>query len=70
MEPRRRLLNEHLISLKSETTLGHKYSTLRNWCMVGLLDANKQRVRLETIKRGGIRVTSKEAIERFYERIS
>jgi hypothetical protein len=38
--------------------------------MVGLLDANKQRVRLETIKRGGIRVTSKEAIERFYERIS
>jgi len=65
-----RLLEEQLFSLKNRSKLGHPYSTLYMWHSVGLKDQNGQRVKLATIKKGGIRMTSVEALHRFYEAIS
>lgn len=70
LSARNRLLDERLFSLKNTSVLGHPYTTLVRWFSVGILDGNKQRVRLATIKKGGIRMTSKEAVERFYEQLS
>lgn len=68
--PMPRLLDEQLFSLKSRTNLGHPYSTLRFWFSVGLKTQDGHRIKLATIKKGGIRMTSREALERFYEAIS
>jgi hypothetical protein len=39
--------------------------TMARWCIKGL-----RGIRLESVKRGGERVTSKEAINRFFKRIA
>jgi hypothetical protein len=45
-------------------------STIHRWRMVGLRSTDGMRVKLETVKVGGICMTSKEALQRFFDRLS
>jgi hypothetical protein len=45
-------------------------STIHRWRMAGLHSADGMVVRLETLKIGGVRMTSKEALQRFFDRLS
>ena len=55
---------------KKPGTKGLNISTLHRWALRGLRSKDGNRVRLETIKVGGTTCTSKEALQRFFERLS
>jgi integrase len=46
------------------------FPTVWRWALQGILAADGQRIRLETLKLGGRTVTSMEALQRFAERLS
>lgn len=55
---------------KKPGTKGLNVSTLHRWALRGLRSKDGNRVLLETIKVGGTTCTSKEALQRFFERLS
>jgi hypothetical protein len=46
------------------------FPTVWRWALRGIVAADGQRIRLETLKLGGRTVTSLEALQRFAERLS
>lgn len=67
-----RVLAETTLSLpQAAARLGVGFSSVRRWTAAGVKRrADGVMVRLETAKRGGARVTSVEAIERFHEALN
>ena len=55
---------------KKPGTKGMNISTLHRWALRGLRSKDGEQVRLETVKVGGTTCTSKEALQRFFDRLS
>lgn len=46
------------------------YRTVVYWCRVGLVGPDGEMIKLEHIKKGGRRITSVDALDRFYARLN
>lgn len=64
------ILERHLSLVAAARREGVHPATLFRWISPGLLSRSGQRVRLESMRRGGRTVTSKEALQRFYTKLS
>jgi hypothetical protein len=73
----KRLLSETVLNLSAAARSlpgrdGKKVhaATLTRWALAGVVGASGERVRLEAVRIGGRWITSREALERFAERLT